>query len=757
MSSKPLESCFTCLRRTDHFLEITGPDTVSGDNVSEVFTQHFWFTENEYHNQILCTSCWEKIDEFHKFYCEVERVRPRVAQVKEEKVDIEEDEFRESLLVGEDISEEGLTSTRVFVDPICKIEDIKDESGPSNLTDKLPNVVQSGLDEGEHAVVDDPEDEEASDHDDAGEEFLQESEPSDSSSSNEESESDSESDLPLAKRMARKRDAGKKLLTKMVTTVKRRRRRGGTRQERKEKKDNDELNQFIREHMDITCHRCAEEGNGNEETFESFYRLRVHFKNVHNTYGYVHCCNKKWPTKTGLAEHLKNHEPNKDDTSRCVECNCIFKDKNSYANHMFLVHTPENEKQFKCNRCVKAFAAQELLNSHLTWHDNVEKKNHYCGICDKYLVSARNLENHNLNHHSFGEGASAPDQASTLPSNEMEQTVQSEAPAKPKRTAADLEREDDLIKQFVSLNCSKCDFVGDTFNKLSYHAFKAHGMNSHPLICCDRKFGKRQRLYEHVLKHLNPDHFKCDICGKTYSDSSGLQIHKWWMHTPASERPFKCDICGASFMKDYLLKQHTNWHVNKVRRTHYCEICDKAYSNAIQLKGHQQKKHGAVSDWVCDICARGFSHRAALEEHRLKHSEEGLQSLKMQCEKCQKWLINKKSYLRHRRRCYDTTGPVTCDICGKVSINEVALMGHKNFHHSNRALFTCSFCGKVSKTQLRHKEHEATHTGAILYQCPWCPRTSNSSSNMYSHKKVAHPELWAEQVAQKNSRRGLSK
>ncbi|XP_058443473.1 transcription factor grauzone-like [Malaya genurostris] len=751
MSSTELESCFTCLRKSDNFLCITERDDVSGENVEEVFVKHFWFTKDEYCNKTVCTSCWEKIDEFHKFYCEVEKVHPpqlAISEIKTETVDCCAEEMivatvndvhdnleqRDCLANPE---QDGLLNVRhlnaqVFGEPICKLE-VKQESEKKTFDCE---TLQSRT----YDCDDNDEDDGATSNEGNGQE-------SSSSSSSEESTNGSDvtdSDVPLAKRLAARKQ-------KLVLVKRRNHNRTKL---RKEKSDNEKLNAFIRQHMDITCHRCAETGLDKAETFETFYRLRVHFKKVHDTYGYIFCCNRKWSTKTGLVEHLKNHEPMKNDHSRCLECNCIFKDKRSYANHMFLVHTPEDQKQFKCDRCSKAFAAEDLLNSHIKWHEEVEKKNHHCQVCGKYFLSARNLENHNLSHHVFGENSSAVPNTGGEDIEEQHSFDQSveESSAKPssskgRRNIDDLVQQDELIKKYVSLNCSKCDFIGETFNKLSYHAFKVHNMNTHAVICCDRRFGKRQRLYEHCLRHLNPDHFKCEICGKTYADSSGLQIHKWWIHTPVSERPFKCDICGAAFVKDYLLKQHTNWHVNKERKTHFCEQCNKAYSNSQQLRAHLQKKHGAVCDWVCDICAKGFNHRALLDEHRLTHTEEGLASLKIQCEKCHRWLINKKSYLRHKRRCYDTSGPVKCDICGKESINEAALMGHKNFHHSNRPLFTCAFCGKECKTQLRLKEHEATHTGVVLYQCPYCPRTSNSSSNMYTHKKSAHPEKWAEEVA----------
>ncbi|XP_058443017.1 uncharacterized protein LOC131425275 [Malaya genurostris] len=74
MTTKGLKSCFTCFRRTDNYLSISKDDGTSGENVEEIFAKHFWFTRTEFHDRIVCTSCWEKIDDFHKFYCEVERI-----------------------------------------------------------------------------------------------------------------------------------------------------------------------------------------------------------------------------------------------------------------------------------------------------------------------------------------------------------------------------------------------------------------------------------------------------------------------------------------------------------------------------------------------------------------------------------------------------------------------------------------------------------------------------------------------------------
>lgn len=41
--------------------------------------------KDECHGRIVCTSCWEKIDDFHKFYCDVKKVHhPLIKQEQDD-------------------------------------------------------------------------------------------------------------------------------------------------------------------------------------------------------------------------------------------------------------------------------------------------------------------------------------------------------------------------------------------------------------------------------------------------------------------------------------------------------------------------------------------------------------------------------------------------------------------------------------------------------------------------------------------------
>lgn len=42
-----------------------------------------------------------------------------------------------------------------------------------------------------------------------------------------------------------------------------------------------------------------------------------------------------------------------------------------------------------------------------------------------------------------------------------------------------------------------------------------------------------------------------------------------------------------------------------------------------------------------------------------------------------------------------------------------------------------------------------THTGGVLYNCPYCNKPFNCRSNLHKHRKSAHPKEFAETCRKK--------
>nr|XP_029733250.1 transcription factor grauzone [Aedes albopictus] len=310
------------------------------------------------------------------------------------------------------------------------------------------------------------------------------------------------------------------------------------------------------------------------------------------------------------------------------------------------------------------------------------------------------------------------------------------------KTKEDIAREDDFIRKYCPIFCDKCNFSSDTFGELKHHTTTVHNCNP-MVVCCDHKFYKRSFLYQHAQYHEDPNKFKCEACVKTFHSGLALRLHQAYTHVKDEERIYKCDVCQASFAKAYHLTSHRLKHTSIAEKRFYCVECDIAFRTNQSYRTHLHSKHGAAAKYVCDICARGFRQRSDLLTHQLTHSAEGLEQLKIQCERCLKWMKNKKSIWTHRKIC-QSTGPVACDICGKMAPNPAQLKSHKKYMHQDQRVHQCSYCDKAFKRPIDLKEHETIHTGEVLYTCNFCNKTFNSNSNLYSHRRKMHPVEYAD-------------
>ncbi|XP_058444478.1 transcription factor grauzone-like [Malaya genurostris] len=328
-------------------------------------------------------------------------------------------------------------------------------------------------------------------------------------------------------------------------------------------------------------------------------------------------------------------------------------------------------------------------------------------------------------------------------------TSDTETPVKTKKiyakhktkTAEDRIREDELIRQHVACTCDECGLTSETFTGFLKHSLDMHGKKSAFVLCCGRKYYKKILLFQHTQSVFFPDTFRCEKCRKNFTNEEGIKRHMKEFHATEEERKFKCDRCPKSFVVEHKYNKHMNDHYDWENKNCKCEHCGKYYKSRHILTNHIKLKHTEPTDFICDICAKGFHLRSQFLLHKIEHRNPT--ELKMQCEICQRWLKNRPNWRRHMQQHEQTE--VTCDICGHVSPHQRALMGHKRRQHRDRQ-YPCTLCPKTFRKPITLREHvAAVHTGDVLYSCTFCDKTFNSHANMHSHKKkMHHAEWWQE-------------
>uniref|UniRef100_A0A096MF99 Zinc finger protein 8-like n=1 Tax=Poecilia formosa TaxID=48698 RepID=A0A096MF99_POEFO len=108
--------------------------------------------------------------------------------------------------------------------------------------------------------------------------------------------------------------------------------------------------------------------------------------------------------------------------------------------------------------------------------------------------------------------------------------------------------------------------------------------------------------------------FKCDICGRCYTQQYNLKNH---YRTHSGERSFSCETCGKSFSKVSNLNRHKTVHTGE--RPFSCQSCGKSFSQMSILNRHKTI-HTSEKPFSCQTCGRRFNRRDKLSMHMKTHT-----------------------------------------------------------------------------------------------------------------------------------------
>uniref|UniRef100_A0A1I8NXR4 Uncharacterized protein n=1 Tax=Stomoxys calcitrans TaxID=35570 RepID=A0A1I8NXR4_STOCA len=283
-------------------------------------------------------------------------------------------------------------------------------------------------------------------------------------------------------------------------------------------------------------------------------------------------------------------------------------------------------------------------------------------------------------------------------------------------------------------NCLKCNICSSLFrfqHRLDAHVRQHQGLHGYPCTFegCKRAFQRIDDFRAHINDHNGiSNEFICGIenCDKVFSTKYLLKRHKRNQHFVGVQvlankkkyppRHFVCEICGRVVSSRAALLEHGFVHVDKSLWPYACdeEGCTRRFRILSHLKIHKNR-HAGIRNYVCPYCNERKTTRTELTIHINGHTFE-------------------RKY--------------TCHICLKVFKCAGTLNVHIRRVHAQKEILECRFCSHKCSTPHYLRYHESTHTGEDPYPCQQCgkqfPTASGRHTHMQVHTKGEHPHICSE-------------
>ncbi|KAF9821535.1 hypothetical protein SFRURICE_014299 [Spodoptera frugiperda] len=149
------------------------------------------------------------------------------------------------------------------------------------------------------------------------------------------------------------------------------------------------------------------------------------------------------------------------------------------------------------------------------------------------------------------------------------------------------------MRDHASLPVYKCELCDRTFSDSSNFTKHKKVHNYKVLVCdlCGKKFQAKASLIKHLVKHEVSAPIPCNLCDKTFYFESSYRRHVRYSHDKATFG-FRCVICNERF-DSLKYKWDHMWQVHKERKQKAdCPICLESFRKYADVKFHAKTVHG---------------------------------------------------------------------------------------------------------------------------------------------------------------------
>ena len=265
--------------------------------------------------------------------------------------------------------------------------------------------------------------------------------------------------------------------------------------------------------------------------------------------------------------------------------------------------------------------------------------------------------------------------------------------------------------------CPWCDKVLSQ-SALQSHMILKHQWGAFRCLECSHKANFAEDLVEHMVQesHADAPYIICPSCDNTYpmmdvETHYGVCLASIPRRRVQKFKPFKCATCGKVVDKRKY-KEHL--------RTH------------LRAQGLTEEEAKMSLYHYCDKCDKRFTQKYALTDHiRSEHS-----NIKLECPMCNLTFQKRTEWTKHKIIAHSTDARYACQFCDKRFGSESDRMSHEKVHKEPE--FQCHICSKLLKSKEALDAHEKMHTGEKPFTCSICDAGFTSKGRLGAHIKGTH-------------------
>ena len=467
----------------------------------------------------------------------------------------------------------------------------------------------------------------------------------------------------------------------------------------------------------VTCVEC-------NSMFKTKQTLRQHMVYKHS--GKVwkcDICNKTFNQSGTLATHKLLHTGF---TIKCDVCDSKFRNNYDLKVHESRYHYENLEKKHVCTTCNKSFFKKSRLNEHLVIHTG--EKPYKCNACGKGFSLRDNMRKHEKTYCAKLE--KTLDIACDLCSSMF-------------KTAEYLKRHRKLMHDAAQkyYKCNFCDHETIHLGNLKKHEQLAH-IDGDTKVKCEKCFKvvSSRSLKTHQTAHCsfgNQDkNFICEKCPASFNAQKKLKQHMKVVHGPIQR--VECKMCGSVFKSQERLKVHMrNTHSSNPPRK--CEICNKDIRGPI----HQFRNHILTHSnrrESCNVCLKSLANKKELDLHILRAHQRAPKHF--QCNLCEKKFLT-KSELDSHNIVHTGLKDFKCDHCQKMFGSKSNMRKHQKINcisSQKDLVFQCKICPKAFNAEVKLKAHLVAHDNSLNFECKTCQKKWKHKKSLHYHNRKSHPQ-----------------